>query len=107
MSAEFFDALTESTAKSVTRRQTLRGLAAVMGGLFLTSVGAKTALAAPQECVTCTCGVGQPCNPKSTTCTTLRGFPTPQAACTTACAKKNQEFCGGAEEFHCPHGCPS
>jgi hypothetical protein len=107
MSAEFFDALTESTAKSVTRRQTLRGLAAVLGGVLLTGVGGRTALADPTECVTCTCGVGHPCNPKSTACTTTQGFPTVGQACTSACAKKNQQFCGGAQEFHCPHGCPS
>jgi hypothetical protein len=106
MSAEFFDALTESTAKSVTRRQTLRGIAAVLGGVLLTGVGGRTAYAAPQECVTCTCGVGKPCNPKSTVCSELRGFPAAQT-CTNACAAHGQSFCGQATEFHCPHGCPT
>jgi hypothetical protein len=104
MSDHSFDELARLSAKSVTRRQTLRGLAAVLGAAVLGTLGARTASAAPQECVTCTCGVGRPCNPKSTVCTELRGFPVAQS-CTNACAAHGQSFCGQATEFHCPRGC--
>ena len=106
MSADGFDALTKSTAKAVTRRKALLGLAAGMGGALLALFGGTTALAAPRTCVTCICGVGRPCNPKSTTCTEVRAFPAEQA-CSEACARQNQQLCGQGQTFHCPHGCPA
>ena len=110
MSDYSFDALTKASAKAVTRRQTLRGLAAVLGGALLTAVGARTAVAAPRECATCICGVGRPCNPKSTRCVEVgRGFPDEiESACTGACGQGGQRFCGTqGQVFHCPHGCPA
>jgi hypothetical protein len=56
--------------------------------------------------VTCICGTGRPCNPKSTTCTEVRAFPAEQA-CSEACAQRNQNLCGLGNTFHCPHGCPA
>src|ERR671932_2766957 len=104
MSADGFDALTKSTAKAVNRRKALLGLAAGMGGALLALVGGTTAsFAAPQTCVTCICGVGRPCNPKSTTCTEVRGFSAEQS-CSQACARQNQNLCGLGNSFHCPHG---
>src|ERR671933_2849628 len=93
MSVDGFDALTKSTATAVTRRKALLGLAAGLGGALLTAVTGTTALAAPQTCVTCICGVGRPCNPKSTTCTEVRGFSA-EESCTAACARQNQSLCG-------------
>jgi hypothetical protein len=97
MSDNSFDALSKMAAKSVTRRQSLRGLAAVLGGALLTAVGARTAVAAPQLC--CICGVGRPCNPKR--CVTTTGFPG-TGACQAVCG--NQGVC---QEAHCPQGCPA
>jgi hypothetical protein len=55
--------------------------------------------------VTCICGTGQPCNPKSTTCAEVRAFPA-ETTCEQACAAANQHLCGLGQTFHCPHGCP-
>jgi len=106
MSEATFDALTRIAGKGVTRRDALRGLATVLGGALFTLVGSRKGFAAPQTCVTCICGVGNPCNPKSTTCTEIRSFPA-ETACSQACAATNQHLCGLGETFHCPHGCPS
>ena len=106
MSDNSFDALSKLAAKSVTRRQTVRGLCTVLGGALLASIaGAKPLAAAPQTCVTCVCGTGKPCNPKSTTCTELRGFPANQT-CTAACQRQGQNLCSTGTAFHCPKGCP-
>lgn len=98
MSDHNFDELAKLSAQSVTRRQTLRGLAAMLGGALLASVSAGRAFAAaPQLC--CICGAGKPCNPKQ--CFTTAGFPG-TGVCAAACGKR-----GVCSEFHCPQGCPA
>jgi hypothetical protein len=103
---DMLDQVSKGMAKATSRRQALKLFGA---GLATTAVGsafASSAIAAPQTCVTCICGVGQPCNPKSTTCTEVKAFPADQA-CAQACAAKNQSLCGMGTTFHCPQGCPS
>ena len=110
MSDNNFDALSKLAAKSASRRDTLRGMAAVLGGALLAAVGGRGAFAMPpRTCASCVCGTGKPCNSKGeTTCTELgQQFPTPGAACTAACEQQNKFFCGGAAQFHCPRGCPA
>jgi hypothetical protein len=98
MSDNNFDALSKLAATSVSRRDTLRGLAGVLGGALLATLGGSRALAAdPQLC--CICGVGRPCNPKQ--CFQLTGFPG-TGVCEAACGKR-----GVCSEFHCPKGCPA
>jgi hypothetical protein len=102
---DFLDQVSKGMAKATSRRQALKLFGA---GLATTAVGsafASSAVAAPQTCLTCTCGVGQPCNPKTTVCTTQKSFPTPAAACGAACTQAGFKFCGGVQQFHCPHGC--
>ena len=107
MSDNNFDALSKLAAQSVSRRDTLRGMASVLGGALLAAVGGKSAFAMPPRiCQRCTCGVGKPCNPKEQVCTETRDFPNPTAACTAACEQGGFKFCGGVEQFHCPKGCP-
>jgi hypothetical protein len=106
MADDRFDALAKGAAKSVTRRQTLLGLAAGLGGVLFALFGGSTAFAAPQTCVTCVCGVGNPCNPRSNTCAEVRGFPADQT-CEQACARKNQHLCSAGTAYHCPQGCPA
>ena len=105
MANDTFDALTRRASTSLTRRQTLFGLATAFGSALFALVGSGTAFAAPQTCVTCVCGVGNPCNPKSTTCTELRGFPADQS-CENACQRNGQHVCSAGTAFHCPKGCP-
>ena len=105
MANDTFDALTRRASTSLTRRQTLFGLATAFGSALFALAGRGTAFAAPQTCVTCVCGVGNPCNPKSTTCTELRGFPADQS-CETACQRNGQHLCSAGTAFHCPKGCP-
>jgi hypothetical protein len=58
MSDNSFDALSKLAAKTVSRRQTLGGLAAVLGGVFLSAVSGRTGLAERP------CGPGrQQCGP--------------------------------------------
>ncbi len=101
----------DNLAKEMAEGRISRGTAlkrmglALFGGGLLAAFGG-TALAAPQTCVTCICGVGRPCNPKSTTCTEVRGFSA-EESCTAACARQNQSLCGMGNAFHCPHGCPA
>jgi hypothetical protein len=106
VSIESFDAFTKMLATGDSRRRAFKtiGSAAAAGALGL--FGASRAYADPRTCVTCICGVGRPCNPKSTTCTEVRGFSAEQA-CTEACERANQDLCGMGNAFHCPHGCPS
>jgi hypothetical protein len=101
-----FDNLAKGLAEErVSRGKALKLVgAAILGGLLASIPG--VALAAPQTCVTCVCGTGRPCNPKSSTCAELREFPV-GTTCERACARQNLNFCGGATKFHCPHGCPS
>jgi hypothetical protein len=108
MSDNNFDAMSKMAAKAVTRRQTLGGLAAALGGMLLASLGGASAFAAtpPRVCATCVCGSGKPCNAKGSTCTEVRGFPDANAACTAACQGAGKAFCGGVTQFHCPAGCP-
>ena len=98
-----FDELSKSLAQGISRRQAVKLFAAGLAGALFAALTGK-AQADPQTCVTCVCGVGNPCNPKSTTCAELREFPV-GTTCQQACAKQNQTFCGGATKFHCPHGC--
>jgi hypothetical protein len=104
MADDLFDALTRTAAKAATRREMLHGLFATAGGALLMLFGGRQAYADPQTCVVCTCGTGRPCNPKSTTCTELRGFPADQA-CTEACERRGQNLCSSGNAFHCPRGC--
>lgn len=106
MADDRFDALTRTAGKAVTRRQTLQGLFAVLGGALLTLVGGGRAYADPRRCISCTCGVGKPCNVKSTVpCTEIsRGFGG-NAACEEECAKRGQNRCSTGTAFHCPQGC--
>ena len=105
--ADTLDRVSVGMAKATSRRQALKlfgaGLAATAAG----SVFASSASAAPQTCLTCACGVGKPCNTKSTVCTTQKQFPTPEAACGAACTQAWFKFCGGVTQFHCPQGCPA
>jgi hypothetical protein len=98
---KILDSLSRSMAQAVSRRQALKIFGAGLAGSALL---AGSASAAPQTCVTCVCGNGNPCNPKSTTCTELRGFPAEQT-CSQACARRNQHLCSAGNAFHCPHGC--
>ena len=100
-----FDSLAKGLAEErVSRGKALKLVgAAILGGLLASIPG--VALAAPRTCLQCACGVGRPCNPKSTTCTSTRGFPSPEEACTSACQRAGFFFCGGATQFHCPQGC--
>jgi hypothetical protein len=112
MSDNSFDTLSKLASKSASRRQTLRAIAAGLGGVFLsTLLGGRTAFAAaPRTCASCICGKGKPCNAKGgATCTefTPRQFPDAEAACTAACQQQGKFNCGGATQFHCPQGCPA
>jgi hypothetical protein len=100
------DALAKGLAEErISRGGALKRMGAVLLGGLLASVP-MAAFAAPRTCVTCVCGNGRPCNPKSTVCTDLRQFPV-GTTCEQACARRNQKFCGGATKFHCPKGCPA
>ena len=101
-----FDTLAKCTAKAVNRRQAVRGLAAGLGGVLLTLVGARPAHADPQTCVICQCGTGRPCNVKLEQCQETRGFPA-EVVCQDFCARAGQNLCGAGSPFHCPHGCPA
>jgi hypothetical protein len=106
MSDNNFDALSKLAAKSVSRRDTLRGMAAVLGGALLAAVGGSRAFAAaPKTCVTCSCGTGRPCNVKESFCQEVRGFSAEQT-CEEACTRENLNLCGAGQAFHCPKGCP-
>jgi hypothetical protein len=99
-----FDNLAKGLAKGMPRRRALRLLAASIGAGVLALLPG-TAGAAPRTCVTCICGTGRPCNPKSTTCAEVRGFSAEQT-CTQACERAGQRLCGLGNAFHCPQGCP-
>ena len=93
--------LSRRMGQATSRRQALK----IMGaGLAGSALFARSASAAPRTCVTCICGTGRPCNPKSTTCTEVRGFSA-EESCTQACASKGQNLCGLGNSFHCPQGC--
>ena len=97
MANDRFDSLTKIAGRSLSRRQTLFGLAAALGGaLFSSSVWA-----APRTCRTCMCGTGNPCNPKVSRC-----LETGQS-CSQFCASQNGNLrvCGQGNVYHCPQGC--
>jgi hypothetical protein len=95
--------LSRRMGQATSRRQALK----IMGaGLAGSALFARSASAAPRTCVTCICGTGRPCNPKSTTCTEVRGFSAEQS-CTQACERAGQRLCGLGNSFHCPQGCPA
>jgi hypothetical protein len=100
-----FDRLSKGLAEGMSRGRALKMFGAGLAGTMLAGL-MGTAKAAPQTCVTCICGTGRPCNPKSTTCAEVRAFPAEQA-CSEACARQNQNLCGLGNTFHCPHGCPA
>ena len=100
---ESFDRLARSLAEPKSRRQALKLMGAAVGGSTLAMLTGR-ASAAPQTCVTCVCGTGRPCNPKSSVCTEVRGFPAEQT-CQQACQKQGQNLCSTGTAFHCPHGC--
>ena len=106
MSGEAFDKVTKALVTGDSRRRAFKtiGSAAAAGALGL--FGISHAFAAPQTCVTCICGTGKPCNPKSTTCTEVRAFPA-ETSCQEACQRKGQNLCSVGESFHCPQGCPA
>jgi hypothetical protein len=103
MSDNSFDALSKMAAKSVSRRETLRGLSAALVGGLLATVGVKGAFAAtaPQLCTICTCGTGTVCNETPATqhnCCVPGG----NQSCTSQCGK--HPVCG-TSTVHCPQGC--
>jgi hypothetical protein len=102
---ERLERLSRGMAGAKSRRQALKIFGAGLLGTSLAGGVAGSALAAPKTCVTCICGTGRPCNPKSTTCTLVRGFPAEQA-CQLECERKGQRLCGVGNSFHCPRGCP-
>ncbi len=103
---EQFDRLARRLAEGKrSRRQALKLMGAAVGGTAMALFTGR-ASAAPRTCLTCVCGVGRPCNPKTTVCTEQRAFPSPEAACGEACTQAGFKFCGGVTQFHCPHGCP-
>jgi len=99
-----FDNVSKGMARATTRRSALKLVGLGVAGTTYAALAGK-ASAAPQTCVTCVCGTGNPCNPKSTTCTEVRNFPA-QTTCEQACARKSQRLCSAGNAFHCPHGCP-
>lgn len=101
-----FDRLSTSLAQGVSRRQAIKVFAAAVAGTGFAALVGK-AEAAPRTCVTCVCGVGRPCNPKTTQCTEQRAFPSPELACEEACRQAGFFFCGGFTQSHCPRGCPA
>ena len=103
--AEQFDRVSKSLAEGMPRRQAVKLLLAGIAGTAFALLTGR-AEADPQICVTCYCGNGKPCNVKSSTCTTMRGFPSAQAACSSACSKQGQHVCSTGTAFHCPQGCP-
>jgi hypothetical protein len=104
---EEFDSLAKGLAQGgMSRRKSLKLAAASIAGAAAGLLLSGRASAAPRTCVTCICGTGQPCNPKSTTCTEVRAFPA-NDECSAACARKNQNLCGLGQTFHCPQGCPA
>ena len=100
---KMLDRMSRGMAQATSRRQALKIFGAGLAGSALL---AQTASAAPQTCLTCACGVGKPCNTKSSVCTTAKAFPSPEAACTAACNQAGFKFCGGVTQTHCPQGCP-
>jgi len=103
MDSKHFDSLVKSFGTAASRRGVVRGgVAAAIGALGL---GLGRAAAAPRTCATCTCGVGRPCNPKSTCQVEVgRTFPTATDACSNRCAQEGFKFCGAGSQFHCPRG---
>jgi hypothetical protein len=107
MSGKDLDALAKGLAEErISRGGALKRMGAVLLGGLLASAPMTAAFAAPQTCVTCICGTGRPCNPKSNTCTVVRTGFSAEQSCEQACAKKGQNLCGQGTAFHCPHGCP-
>jgi hypothetical protein len=98
------DQLSRRMGHATSRRQALKIFGA---GLVGSALLPRAASAAPRTCVTCVCGVGRPCNPKTTQCTEQRNFPSPQLACEEACRQAGFFFCGGFTQSHCPQGCPA
>jgi hypothetical protein len=101
---ESFDNLSKELAQGMPRRRALKLVAAAIGGTSLGLLTAGRAHAAPQTCVTCLYGVGNPCNVKQSSCTVVRSFPASQS-CPPPPA--HLRFCGTGQTFHCPHGCPA
>jgi len=107
MAGKDLDALAKGLAEEqISRGTALKRVGATLLGGLLASIPVA-AFAAPRICLTCACGVGQPCNVKSQVCTEQRGFPSQDAACAAACNQAGFKFCGGVVQTHCPKGCPA
>jgi hypothetical protein len=105
MDSKHFDSLVKSFGSAASRRRVMRGAAATAIGAL--GLGVGRAAAAPRTCATCICGVGRPCNPKTTdTCVEVgRGFPSAADQCSARCEQQGFKFCGAGSQFHCPRGC--
>jgi hypothetical protein len=101
---ERIDRLSRDLAQGMSRRKALGLMGAAVGGTFALLTG--RAQADPRTCITCSFGVGQPCNVKRTECTEVRGFPSPEQACAPL-TRPGEKFCGAGNQFHCPQGCPA
>jgi hypothetical protein len=105
MAGKDLDSLAKELAEErISRGAALKRVGAALLGGMLASIPVA-AFAAPQTCVTCNCGTGNPCNVKSSFCTEIRAFPA-ETTCANACRKKGQKLCSAGQSFHCPHGCP-
>src|SRR5215212_1950422 len=105
MAGKDLDALAKGLAEErISRGSALKRVGAILlGGLLAASPAA--AFAAPQTCVVCQCGTGNPCNVKTTQCQQVRGFSA-EVTCQNFCERRSQRLCGTGSPFHCPHGCP-
>ena len=98
-----FDALSKMAAKSVSRRETLRGLSAALLGGLLATVGVSGAFATtvPTKCTICSCGTGSVCNETPATGPSCC-LPGANASCASVCSP--HPVCG-TRTVHCPQGC--
>ena len=116
MDSTHFNRIVKSFGTAASRREVLRGsVVTALGALGLGVSQAagkgkhrrKVHAAAPRTCASCICGVGRPCNPKTTdTCVEVGlGFPSAADQCSNRCAEQGFKFCGAGSQFHCPQGC--
>src|SRR5215216_4707963 len=105
MAGKDLDALAKGLAEErISRGAALKRVGAALLGGMLASIPVA-AFASPRTCATCTCGVGRPCNPRTTCQVEVgRGFPSASNACAGVCAEQGLRFCGAGSQFHCPRG---